>query len=82
MRYTTPDSAQKMTKAATASASAARSNSRRPNSSPAKTSRFFVHWPGLREMSRFRTADRRDTSGTEGAEVPAAAMWGEVLRAI
>ena len=63
----------------TASATAAASNSRRPNSRPAKTSRFFVHWPGRSEMRRLKARER---PGTAVAGVPETAIGEEVIRAI
>ena len=81
-RYTTPDSAQKIANAATAAPTALGSNRRCPNSSPAKTSRFLVQWPGRSEMSRFKTKGRRrapDATASAGSD---AFPEAEVLRAI
>ena len=77
-RYTAPDSAQKIANATVASATAAASNSRRPNSNAAKTSRFFVHWPGRSEMRRLKARER---AGTAVAGVPETAIGEEVIRA-
>src|SRR5262249_52888556 len=78
-RYTTPDSAQNTTNAPIASTTAERSKSRRPKSSPAKITRFFVHCPGRSEMRRLRASERPDAAST--AE-PGAVTGDEVLRAI
>ena len=58
-RYTTPDSAQKIDERLDRRDDGDGSNSRRPNSRPAKTSRFFVHWPGRSETSRLTASGRR-----------------------
>src|SRR5207247_6348391 len=78
-RYTTPDRPQKIANAANARTTADGTNSRMPNSTPWKISRFFVHWPGRRAVKRLRDKDPPDTpligvSGTATEE--------EVLRAI
>src|SRR6185295_569799 len=78
-RYTTPDSPQKMTKAASARATADGTNNRMPKSNPAKTSRFLVHWLGRNAMRRFRAKGPPDTPLTGVSE---AATGEEVLRAI
>ena len=38
----------------------------RPNSSPAKTSRFLVHWAGRSERSRLRASGRPGTASSRG----------------
>src|SRR4051812_26085374 len=73
-----PESAQKITNAAVASATEAGSNSRLPKSRPAKTSRFFVHWSGRSEIRRLKANDRPDTVV---AGVPETAMEEGAVRA-
>src|SRR5206468_8856396 len=63
IRYTTPESAQKIAKAAIARPTACGSRNagalpRWPNSSPAKTIRFFVHCEGRSESRRLSAAGR------------------------
>jgi hypothetical protein len=77
-RYTAPDNPQKIANAAEASATAAPSNSRLANNNPAKTSRFFVHWPGRSEMKRLVA---REHPGTAAAGVPETVIGEEVIRA-
>src|SRR5581483_3752149 len=51
-------------------------------SRPAKTSRFFVHWPGRSERIRLRTRGRGRTPDATAAAGSAAIPDEEVLRAI
>src|SRR6266540_3100911 len=67
MRYTTPESPQKMKKAPSACAMAWRSRKagappRWPKSRPAKTIRFFVHCAGRRDTRRLSATERFGTS--------------------
>src|SRR5919197_5538850 len=71
-----------MMNAPTAVATAGSSNSRRPNSTPAKTSRFFVHWPGRSVMSRFRTEVRRSAPLADAPATARLPTEEEVVRAI
>ena len=54
----------------------------RANSRPAKTSRFFVHWPGRSEMSRLTRSDRRPTLRDAAHRGIGSRRTGNVLRAI
>ena len=78
-RYTAPDSTQNTTNAEAASMTAAASKSFRPKSRPAKMTRFLLHWPGRRDMSRYRASER---PGTAFTAVPGTVTGEEVLRAI
>src|SRR5215213_5152702 len=76
-RYTTPERAQKIAKAAVACSAATGLRSCLPKTSPAKTNRFFVHCPGRRETSRLSATDRWDRPAGTAVTVTS----GEELRA-
>ena len=69
IRYTTPDSAQKITNAASASTTDGRCVSRWPNSSARSTTRFLVHCDGRRETSSPRIIEPLGGSTPAGDRV-------------
>src|SRR5476649_307166 len=58
-----------MTNAAAERPAAEGSNSRRPNSRPAKTRRFLLHWPGRSAVSSVSPAGRIDASREEASGI-------------
>ncbi len=82
IRYTTPDRAQKIAKAATLKATDLTSNSFSANTSAAKTRRFLVHWAGRSEMIRLSARDRRSDASRWLIEASGTVRLVELLRAI